>query len=149
MRAGDGAPRAPAQLPPGSRRLGVDLDGADRPREALGALQAPQPVAYAVEVARQMHDAVAGQHLAGLRDRAQPRRAVECAAVEVVGLPDGLAGVDPDTDRAGEVLLGDPPLQIERIPQRSARGREHDHRLVAPVLGLGAAVLAHERLDDG
>ena len=130
----EGSAQPPPAVAGGRPAVRVDLDDADGAVEALHALQAPQSVHDAVGLAGQVGDRLGGQHLAGARQRAQPRRAVERAAAEAVVDGDRLAGVEADPDAARQRGGGQPPLELDREAQRLARGVEDQQRLVAAQL---------------
>ena len=148
QRAGcDGGPapaaavHAPAD-PPGQAVAtvgGRDLDDLDRLLDALQPLDPALQVGDALDLAGQVNERLAGQHLAAARRRAEARRHVQRAAAVVVADLDGLTGVEADADAQREPVVGDGGLDPQRRAQRAARRLEHADHLVA-VRGHHASV---------
>ncbi len=116
--------------------LGPDGDHLHRLLEALEPHRPALDVVEPLDLAREMRDARADEHLAGPREGAEPGRKVEGPAA--VAAVDGhrLAGVEPDPDRQRQARIGDrlrhePFLQVGRRPQRLTSRIEDREGLVA------------------
>ncbi len=100
----------------------MDLDDSDRLLEPLEPLDPPEAERDTLRRPGELADRVGRQHLAGPRERAQPRGAVERAAAEAAFDRDRLAGVEPDPDR---------PRRAPR-PRRRAGARARSAAPAAP-----------------
>ncbi len=124
----------------------VDADGV---RDALDAHSAAILVSEAVHLAGHQDDAVARQHLARARQRAEPGREVQSAAAEAVLCLHRFSRLEPDPhphrqrgvlpDRVGEALL-----QGDRRAKSLAGRVEHAKRFVTSQLYRPAAAGADD-----
>jgi len=145
-RARDGGiERTPeGELARGVLALGPDCDHLDRLLETFQPHRSPLDVVEPVDLAREVRDARAHEHLARARERAEACREVESAAaiatVDAHRLP--RVEADPDRERQARIrdrLLDESLLQVGCSPQRLACRVEHGERLVAAELDEGAA----------
>jgi hypothetical protein len=107
--------------------------------EALQVQHAAVDVADAVHCAGDVHEALRGEDLSRTGFAAQPRSDVENATAVPGPDRDGLADVESDAHRERHVggrprLVEEAALQVDRRPDRLARGAERDQRLVATEL---------------
>ena len=124
----------------------VDADGV---RDALDAHSAAILISEAVHLAGHQDDAVARQHLARARQRAEPGREVQSAAAEAVLCLHRFSRLEPDPhphrqrgvlpDRVGEALL-----QGDRRAKSLAGRVEHAKRFVTSQLHRPAAAGADD-----
>ena len=129
--AGGRRPERPAEghVVRGVVRLRPQPDHVHRIREPLEVDGSPVDVGDAVHLPREVRDRRAGEDLGGSGDAAQPRREVERAAAVAVVDGDGLSRVQPDPDRERERrvrdgLVDEPPLELDRRPDRLSSGVE-------------------------
>ena len=125
-----------------------NLDRRDRLREPFHALEPPLAVADALHRTCQLEDGFARQDLAGPRERAEAGGEVERPAPISVGHRHGFARIEPDTDAARQLRLGDALLDPDRRAQRLPRGIEDDEGLVAAQFDQPAFAFLDHLLDD-
>ena len=112
----------------------MDLDRADRLREALQTLEPTQAIRDAGRRAGKLADRVTGEDLPRAGERAQACRAVERAAPEAADDRNSLTRVEADPDGACELARGEAILQRDREAKRRPGRVEHDEHLVAASL---------------
>ena len=125
-----------------------DLVDLDPLRDSLEPLGLAGPVLQAVDLAGEMRDTFAREHLARRCDRAQTRRKVErAAAIPAARQRHRLAGVQPDADPERQ-LDATATLHLDRCAQSLPSGGEDDQRLVPAQLDQIAVVLDDNTADD-
>ncbi len=136
------------------RPLGHDRDDADRVREPLQVQLASIQISDAFDRASEMDHALAGDDLARIGLRAEPRGQVECSPPVAALDHDGLADVQSYPDGKGQIrpgrrLLEEPRLKRHRRPDRATRRSEDHESLVATQLHLGSVPIVYLLPDDG
>ena len=145
-RARDGGiERTPeSELTGGVLALGPDCDHLHRLLETLQPSRSPLDVVEPLDLAREVRDLRAHEHLARAGEGAEAGREVESASAIAAVDAHRLPRVEADPDREGQAWIRDrladeSLLQVGCGAQRLACRVEHGERLVAAQLDEGAA----------
>src|SRR5262245_47399884 len=131
-----------------SRLFPGDAVDLTRAAEALQLDLAPVVEPELLRVLGELAEQVRDDDLTALRLRRDACRLVDRAAEEGVGVPNGLAGVEPDAQpqrrlEMGHAGSGEGTLDRDRTAERAPGAPEHEHEAVTQALDLEAVVGLH------